>query len=198
MRKNIAIMFALCAVVAACKGSALTSSTDAQTAATTSATTAANTAATTKVTAKADSSNTQDKVRNSNENSAHNSEALQHVKQMLDNPYDSVAFAAHSDYVMSWASTSHDIDVNIDEQIGELMGTPYIMGYIAACIEAELTDGVPSMDWPRFLRSMRRLVAFYRQNRAVCGTAERLERYAALDSAQFEATIRQDFAELIH
>jgi len=129
---------------------------------------------------------------------AHNAEALQHIRQLLDEQYDSTAFARHTEYIMNWAMSSHDIDVNIDEQIGELMGTPYLTAYIAACAEAELRDSVPAMDWDRFIGAMSRLTAFYRANHEAIGTADRLERYAVLDSLQLVSTLREDFAELIH
>ena len=111
---------------------------------------------------------------------------------------DPAQFEAANAYIMKWAMASHDVDVNIDENIGEFMGTPYILGYIAACCETELEDGIPSMNWTRFIKAMTRLVGFYKLNRDYTGKVERLENYAAItDPAIFEKTLREDFAELI-
>jgi len=140
----------------------------------------------------------QDHAYDADSSRMHNPEALACIKQLLDNKIDSAQFEAANAYIMKWARASHDIDVNIDENIGEFMGTPYILGYIAACCEAELQDGVPSMNWPRFIKAMKRLVGFYKLNRDLTGKVERLENYAAItDPAIFEKTLREDFAELI-
>lgn len=140
----------------------------------------------------------QDNTYNADSSRVHNPEALACIKNLLDSKIDSVQFEAANAYIMKWAMASHDVDVNIDDQIGEFMGTPYILGYIAACCETELQDGVPSMNWPRFIKAMKRLVGFYKLNRDYTGKVERLENYAAIaDPIIFEKTLREDFAELI-
>ena len=144
----------------------------------------------------------QDNVYNADSSRVHNDEALAYIRQLLDNPIDSAQFEACNAYIMKWASASHDIDVNIDENIGEFMEAPggryYILGYIAACCEAELLDGIPSMNWKRFISAMKRLVDFYRLNRNFTGKVNRLENYAAIDDPiDFEKTLRIDFSELI-
>jgi len=144
----------------------------------------------------------QSNVYNADSSRVHNEEALVMIRQLLDNPIDSAQFEACNAYIMKWAAASHDIDVNIDENIGEFMEAPggkyYILGYIAACCETELQDGVPSMNWKRFISAMRRLVDFYKLNRAFTGKVERLEGYAAIDHPNdLEKTLRADFAELI-
>ncbi len=135
---------------------------------------------------------------NADSSRVHNPEALACIKALLDSKIDSAQFEAANAYIMKWAMASHDVDVNIDENIGEFMGTPYILGYIAACCETELEDGIPSMNWTRFIKAMTRLVGFYKLNRDYTGKVERLENYAAItDPAIFEKTLREDFAELI-
>ena len=126
----------------------------------------------------------QNNTYNADSSRVHNPEALECIKQLLDNKIDSAQFEAISAYIMKWAMASHDVDVNIDEQIGEFMGTPYILGYIAACCEVELQDGVPSLNWQRFIKAMTRLVNFYKLNRDYTGKVERLENYASITNSK--------------
>lgn len=132
---------------------------------------------------------------------AHNTEALQIIQHFLDSKIDSASYAEASAYIFQWAAPSHDINVMIDENIGEMQETPagryYVFAYIAATCEVQLQDKALTLTWPRFIRIMKRLNAFYLNNRAYTGQVKRLERYSLLSEADFEAALRKDFFELI-
>ena len=132
---------------------------------------------------------------------AHNGEALKVIKQMLDNKIDSAAFVEASGYLFQWAAPSHDVNVMINDVIGEMQNVPngryYVFGYIAACCEVQLEEKSLGMNWPRFIKAMTRLTDFYCKNSSFTGKVEPLESYSKLHAKALEKRLRKDFAELI-
>ena len=128
----------------------------------------------------------------------HNSDAYRIARYYLTNKLNAASMQQASSFIISWTTTSSDVNIAIGDLISQLMKTqstmPYFIAYMAACTEYALKNDTKDLSIADNVKIMKRVLAFYAANAGMTGHVKLFdEYYRAAVKGNLDDMLTKDF-----